>query len=1084
MISTRRLRTKYKSEQIVEYLSRFDSSTRVVMASKFSLSWFVEKVFRTPDGSPLRLFPFQQVLLEMLWHKKFPMVIMTRGGGKCQSGTTLVQVSDGLYRFDELIDPNSTPMTEIPIDMDAIGENGPNRIGYGWNNGFRDTKIIKTQFGFECENTPEHKIRIIRDGNISWVESKDIVIGDIVPIVRTPFQFGSDQTLSEDQSWFLGATVGDGMVSQKTKVHFTNKDQDLIKKWSRIGSEWSGKQVYPDKSGTSFQIYSRSFSNIINNDFGLKNRKAHFKEIPLIVRRSPRNIVASFLSGLFDTDGGMTKKGFEFSTVSEELSRQVQTCLLGFGILSKRREKFVKYKDTRRKAFILTVNGSNNLALLKTYIGFSCKRKQVQLEELCLKTHNTNIDLLPHSMVKDSLLRLSKKFKEYTRGNKKNENFVRKLLSNYRLSKYEISYDTLKKILSITNVISDDADWKKLNDIANSNYFFDTVVSVKDGHTQTYDVHIPEDHTFIANGFISHNSFLLGLYALLRAMLCPGSKIIISGGGFRQAKVVFKYIEGFYNYSPILQKALSAYGKPTYASDNAYLNVGSSTITAIPIGDGEKIRGMRATVLLVDEMASVPEDIFETVLTPFTAVNVNPRLSNAYSTVIRKLKGMGADEKLLNLISEAQGFGNQIVISGTASYKHNHFYKRYKLYKYIIESNGDREKLKDALEAYSLETTGTINNLKTKDINTFVETYKHYCVVQMPYHGLPEGMLDEDTIATQTTKMMPSVFAMEYLAQFPEDTDGFFRRSIVESATPKSPIDTPVEYELYGDPRASYVLGLDPARHNDNFGAVVLKITSRGLELVHCQAWNKLEWNVCASKIKEICRRFNIVRIAMDKQGGGDAVAEWLARPTSSFTDADTIWPVPEQITDPVIFGAPGKRILELVNYSSSWTADNVYNLASLIQQKALLFPYRINENYTFDQFSLFYGKKEILSEEEKTSVIQDLEGISEIEAKSQKGVKASLGVKGEVDECINELCSIVRTVNANGSEKFDLPTIAQNASGDARRRDRFSALLLASYAAKVHRGTGIVLNIPVPGGKRKNKNSRYTITRRGSVSY
>ena len=40
-------------------------------------------------------------------------------------------------------------------------------------------------------------------------------------------------------------------------------------------------------------------------------------------------------------------------------------------------------------------------------------------------------------------------------------------------------------------------------------------------------------------------SWILALYALLRALLCQGSKIIIVGAAFRQSKLLFEYMEGF-----------------------------------------------------------------------------------------------------------------------------------------------------------------------------------------------------------------------------------------------------------------------------------------------------------------------------------------------------------------------------------------------------------------------------------------------------------------------------------------------------------------------------------------------------------
>ena len=50
--------------------------------SDICLTKFVEMTFRNELGDPLRLLPFQSVMLHMMWHKKFPMILACRGAGK------------------------------------------------------------------------------------------------------------------------------------------------------------------------------------------------------------------------------------------------------------------------------------------------------------------------------------------------------------------------------------------------------------------------------------------------------------------------------------------------------------------------------------------------------------------------------------------------------------------------------------------------------------------------------------------------------------------------------------------------------------------------------------------------------------------------------------------------------------------------------------------------------------------------------------------------------------------------------------------------------------------------------------------
>ncbi len=551
-------------------------------------------------------------------------------------------------------------------------------------------------------------------------------------------------------------------------------------------------------------------------------------------------------------------------------------------------------------------------------------------------------------------------------------------------------------------------------------------------------------------------TFILGLYALIKCILVPGTKVVIVGAGYRQAKLVFKEIHKIYEASPILQEALSQWGGPKYGSDSATFRIGNSTITALPIGDGEKVRGQRATVLLADEFGAIPEETFEVVLSPFTAVHADPARRAMAARFVKRLISLGADEKLIELIKNVQDFGNQVIVSGTGTHRQNHFHKRFITYKAFIESKGDPKLLRNALEQRAMAMTGKPTKIPLDDIQRMSKTWKHYAIMKLPYQALPEDFMDEDSIRNARAATAPHIFAMEFEAEFPSDTDGFIKRTWIERSTPRLPDAIPVVIELFGDPKATYVLGLDPARWNDNFGAAVLKLTPRGKELVFSTSWNRTEHNKSAEYIREICRRFNIAYIAMDKGGGGDAIIEWLCKKQPTVKDAELIWPIPDQLENKADLAAPGKKILELVNFAS-WATDAAHNLEAAITQCNLLFPYKGEDKEVMNQYKKHFNipLDEKLDDSVKEELFQELWGVDEWEVKEFKK-QQSLGIFNEINECINETCAIVRDTTEGGTERFILPKMQNQPEGnDMRRRDRFSALLLANYAAKVYLGHG-----------------------------
>ena len=110
-------------------------------------------------------------------------------------------------------------------------------------------------------------------------------------------------------------------------------------------------------------------------------------------------------------------------------------------------------------------------------------------------------------------------------------------------------------------------------------------------------------------------SFILSLYAMIRALLIPGRKVVVVGAAFRQSKVLFG---------------------PRRDVDRCVMRINESRITCLPLGDGQKIRGQRANDIISDEFASIPRDIFETVVAGFAAVQADP-IENVKKVASKKM---------------------------------------------------------------------------------------------------------------------------------------------------------------------------------------------------------------------------------------------------------------------------------------------------------------------------------------------------------------------------------------------------------------------------------------------------------------
>ena len=560
-------------------------------------------------------------------------------------------------------------------------------------------------------------------------------------------------------------------------------------------------------------------------------------------------------------------------------------------------------------------------------------------------------------------------------------------------------------------------------------------------------------------------TFMIAVYCLLKCLLIPGTQIVIVSGGFRQAKFTFQYMDMLLKNSPILQEAIRKFHPGNefgvkFATDKVYLKVGNNTdITGIPIGDGTKVRGMRATTLICDEVASIDDKVFDTAIGPFLSVQADPAEAVIVEEFLDRLRAMNANQSVIKMIEGARrNQGNQLVLMGTATYQFNHFYRRYTAYLTFARSGGDRKLIKEGLQLQAGEEAGiTITN---EMLDLWEEIYKEYAIFQLPYDQMPKGFLDAPVVATHKAMMPPVIFGHEYECKFSKDTNGFFPRSLIEEASPGlSEVQAggfEVHYELYGDPNAQYVMGLDPARWNDNFGLVVLKLTPDGAQVVYVDSWNKAKWQDSIKKIRDVLRRFpNTIYIACDKGGGGDTVQELLANAKMLKEDEKPIIEIDPSDEYKAIPNA--LRILEMVNFHT-WAAPANHAMKSDIILKRLLFPGRLDEDEVFEQQAKRVKADGTPFDTDDPEDIEWLEYLTDLlhGTENDQGDILTFGAYKEMGLLVDELCTIVQTVTEKGTEQFGLPKLSDQPEGlDVRRRDRYSALLLAAHAARQVAGHG-----------------------------
>jgi hypothetical protein len=558
-------------------------------------------------------------------------------------------------------------------------------------------------------------------------------------------------------------------------------------------------------------------------------------------------------------------------------------------------------------------------------------------------------------------------------------------------------------------------------------------------------------------------SFILALYSLLKCIFVPGTKIVIVGSAFRQSKIIFEYMENIWNNSPILRSIFTGNNDgPRRDVDRCTIRLGDSWTIAVPLGTGEKIRGLRAHIIIADEFASISPEIYETVVSGFAAVSASP-IQNVKEEARKQAmidNGLWADE--LEVLQNKKN--NQAIIAGTADYSFKHFASYWKRYKGIIESKGDKHKLE---ELFKGEVPESFN-------------WRDYSIIRIPYELVPKGFMDDKQVSRAKATIHTGIYNMEYAACFTEDSDGFFKRSLIESCVvnENKPIlvnnkEVFFDVSTVGKPDLQYIYGVDPASEKDNFSIVIIELHPDHNRVVYCWTTNRNNfkerqktglvnehdfYRFCARKIRNLMKVFPCARIGMDAQGGGIAIEEALHDPSKLEEGENLIWPVIEEKykdTD----NESGLHILELVQFArADWTAQANHGLRKDLEDKVLLFP-------RFDQVSLALA----LDKENKDIMETSLDNLYDSESE----------LILEIEELKNELTTIVmtQTSSAGGArDRWDTPDVKlPNGKKGKLRKDRYSALVIANMLARQINRANEPINFDVIGSNLRTDHQKHS---------
>ena len=511
-------------------------------------------------------------------------------------------------------------------------------------------------------------------------------------------------------------------------------------------------------------------------------------------------------------------------------------------------------------------------------------------------------------------------------------------------------------------------------------------------------------------------SFVAAVFCFLQCVFEPNTKILIAGPTFRTARFIFNNLEKIVNSkgAELLQQA---FGSKSKRNDQYEWSINGGSIVAIPL-NGEKIRGFRANILVLDEFLLLPEDIIKTVLMPFLVApqNMKERMEIRETEDILIKDGLMKEEDRIVFENNSK-----MIALSSASYTFENLYKTY--------------------------------NEWIEKINSKESSEASYFVSQLSYEALPLEMIDKTIIEeAQNGGSSHSSFLREYCARFTDGSDSYFSAKKMEDCTIKNG-EAPHTL-MKGSSGKKYILGIDPnmsdSPNADYFAMAVIEVDeeTKSGTLVHTYAGlGNLKNHV--NYFYYLMTNFNIVFIILDNAGADVFLSACNQSELfknnklniNSFefnSDLEGIDYDQEVVRTRNNYNLESKKIAFNQVFTSNFIRKANEHLQASIDYKKIWFASKTCANDSF--FETVFSQSiplDLMKTEEKKdwSTLDFIENQDDFIYQTKKQ------------------CTLVEhSSTARGTQSFDLPQhLKRSSSANKARKDNYSALLLANWGLKCY---------------------------------
>lgn len=511
-------------------------------------------------------------------------------------------------------------------------------------------------------------------------------------------------------------------------------------------------------------------------------------------------------------------------------------------------------------------------------------------------------------------------------------------------------------------------------------------------------------------------SFIAAVFCFLQCLFEPGSKILIAGPTFRTARNIFTELEKMVSSKGAELLAQVFNSEPSHKNDLLSWDIGQSSIRAIPL-NGEKIRGFRANILILDEFLLLSEDIVKNVLMPFLIAprNIGERLKIREQEDILIKAGVMKESERTIFESTAK-----MVALSSASYTFENLYKTYN------------------------EWIANIMDEKKKGASYFVS--------QIGFQAIPQDMVEKTVIEEASAGGLenPS-FLREYCAIFTDGSEGYYSAKKMQECT--IPDGEEPHLKLVGSKDKKYILAIDPSfsssPSSDYFAMAVMELDTERREpiLVHNYAVAGGDLKNHINYFYYLVRAFNPVFIITDSADGNFIQS---ANESEKFADNKLEYNFIETWESDIEEGDEEKKRTNLIN------ARRGYNIESKrICVKQVFSSNSIRRMNEHLQSCIDYKKVWFASKIRPTASIFNKVVCSRVplELTGHGSLGDLIDVQDELIYDVKRQCALIEVkTTARGNQTFDLPQhLKRSTSSNRARKDNYTTLMLGVWATKCY---------------------------------